>query len=197
MRLAPDQGHTVAEDVADHRLVHGGQLRELGPGEDEDVTVIAESCADHVLQLGTPVPAWSGDDCEVDVAFGDGFASSNRPEEQNCLNRRVDHLGDGGLQGSHRVDKGTQGSDAGVGLVDRVDSGPPDGTSLRQPEFGECLQRFLDRPLAVVGADDAVDLSPGEWFTGPQQDGEDGSAGAMNDAAEWFAEEHWSSVTVI
>jgi hypothetical protein len=61
-------------------------------------------------------------------------------------------------QRGDRIEEDAQGRDREVVLIDGVYACPTDGLGVDQPELAQRLQCLLDRPQAVVIADERMDL---------------------------------------
>jgi hypothetical protein len=72
------------------------------------------------------------------------------PEEDDRLHLVVHLLPHDVGQSGNPVEKGPQGRHRDVAFVDCVDPGATDGLGVQQAQPRDRLQRFLDRPQAVV-----------------------------------------------
>ena len=98
----------MPQDVADDRFAVVGQLAELGGGEREDITVVAETGSYGVLEVDLPLPVAVRDDGEIDIAVDRRFAAGDRPEQQHGLYARIDGLLDDFLERSDGVEQSAQ-----------------------------------------------------------------------------------------
>jgi hypothetical protein len=81
-----------------------GQLGELGGGEREDITVVAETGTYGVLEVDLPLPVAVSDDGEIDIAVDRRFAAGDRAEQQHSLYVGIHGQLDDFLERSYGVD---------------------------------------------------------------------------------------------
>jgi hypothetical protein len=78
----------------------------------------------------------------------------------------ADRFAYGVCQRCDRIEEDAQRRDRDVVLVDGVHACPTDGVGVDQPELRQRLQCLLDRPQAVVIADECMDLSSRQGSVG-------------------------------